>query len=236
MKLEINWFTQGIVDFEHKKYILLAYLKSVSKRFEAVKLYPELGELIGHLRNLKAFAENKELLAAQFPRQFTGIDMDKLRLRYKALLDDGEILGEIERIIQYALPKMDRLTQQGLEIYDSLEEQIEIEPVGIEPIYKKEGYLFLSEQEKQDVRIYRYTWQFYTSNADRFVGFSTTYLYTELRSWLNHAVEVKYKLMKRFSDLPNPACYRIHSKISMPVQETFLPLAKRLMLQRLGNT
>lgn len=233
MKLKLNWFTDGIVDFEHKKYVLLAYLKSVSTRFEAMKLYPELGELIGHLRNLKAFAENKELLASQFPKQFTGVDMNKLRLSYKAMLDDGEVLAEIERIINYAMPKMDNLAKQGIEIYDYLEEQIEIEPVGIEPLYKKEGYIFLSEQQKNDVRIYRYVHQFYTSDANRFLGFTTTYLFTELRSWLGHAVEVKYKLMKRFSDLPNPACYRIHSRVTIPVQETFLPLAKRLMMQRL---
>ncbi len=235
MKLQLNWFTDGIVDFEHKKYILLAYLKSVSDRFEAVKLYPELGELIGHLRNLKAFAENKELLASQFPKQFSGVDMNKLRLSYKAILEDGDVMAEIERIIHFAMPKMDQLARQGMEIYDYLEEQIEIEPVGIEPIYKKEGYLMLSENTAPDVRVYRYTYQFFTSDANRFVGFNTTYLFTELRSWLSHAVDVKYKLMKRFSDLPNPACYRIHSSVQMPIQETYLPLAKRLMMQRLAE-
>jgi hypothetical protein len=234
MKLQLNWFTEGIVDFEHKKYILLAYLKSVTTRFKAIKLYPELGELIGHLRNLKAFAENKELMASQFPKQFTGVDMNQLRLSYKAMLEDDEVSGEIERIIQYALPKMDSVAKQGMEIYDYLEEHIKIEPVGIEPIYKKEGYLLMSKEKEPDVRVYRYKWQFFTSDENKFVGLETKYLFTELRSWLSHAVEVKYKLIKRFTDLPNPACYRIHSAVPMPVQETFLPLAKRLLIKRLA--
>ena len=92
----------------------------------------------------------------------------------------------------------------------------------------------MSKDKEPDVRVYRYKWQFFTSDETKFVGLETKYLFTELRSWLNHAVEVKYKLMKRFTDLPNPACYRIHSAVPIPVQETFLPLAKRLLMQRLA--
>lgn len=234
MKLSQNWFTEGIIDFEHKKYLLLAYLKTVAADFDSVRLYPTLAELIAHLRNLKAFAENKEILASQFPKQFTGVDMQLLKLNYKKMLADDAILKEIENIINYALPRLSKMAQTGAEIYDYLEEQIEVEPVGIEPIYRKEGYLFMSKEQEPDVRVYRYRWQFFTSDENKFVGLETKYLFTELRSWLSHAVEVKYKLMKRFTDLPNPACYRIHSAVPIPVQETFLPLARRLMVQRLS--
>ena len=234
MKLSQNWFTEGIIDFEHKKYLLLAYLKTVAADFDSVRLYPTLAELIAHLRNLKAFAENKEILASQFPKQFTGVDMQLLKLNYKKMLADDALLKEIENIINYALPRLSKMAQTGAEIYDYLEEQIEVEPVGIEPIYRKEGYLFMSKEQEPDVRVYRYRWQFFTSDENKFVGLETKYLFTELRSWLSHAVEVKYKLMKRFTDLPNPACYRIHSAVPIPVQETFLPLARRLMVQRLS--
>lgn len=234
MKLSNNWFTEGIVDFEHKKYLLLAYLKSVSTHFDEVKLYPELGELIAHLRNLQAFAENKELLASQFPKQFTGVDMQLLKLNYKKMLADDDVLREIEYIIDFALPRMSKLAKQGTEIYDFLEEKIRIEPIGIEPIYRKEGYMLMSDEAERTVRIYRYKWHFFTSDENKFVGLQTNYLFSELRSWITTMDQLKRKLIERYSDLPNPATYGIHSMLSLPIQETYLPLARRILMRRLA--
>jgi hypothetical protein len=39
-KLKENWLTEGLIDFEYKKYVLLAYLKSVKESFSRVELYP----------------------------------------------------------------------------------------------------------------------------------------------------------------------------------------------------
>jgi len=39
-KLPTNWLTDGLINFEYKKYLLLAYLKSVEEEFESKRLYP----------------------------------------------------------------------------------------------------------------------------------------------------------------------------------------------------
>ncbi len=57
--LNKNWITEKAIDFEYKKYILLAYLKQVSQNFEENKLYPSLAELIGHYKLLISIKENK---------------------------------------------------------------------------------------------------------------------------------------------------------------------------------
>jgi hypothetical protein len=41
-KLSDTWFADGYVDFELKKYTLLAYLQEVNKYFNQNKLYPLL--------------------------------------------------------------------------------------------------------------------------------------------------------------------------------------------------
>ena len=38
--LSETWFADGYIDFELKKYVLLAYLQEVSKCFNENKLYP----------------------------------------------------------------------------------------------------------------------------------------------------------------------------------------------------
>ena len=57
--LSKNWITEGIIDFEYKKYILLAYLQHIKSEFDERKLYPMLSDLFFHYQNLLQFKENK---------------------------------------------------------------------------------------------------------------------------------------------------------------------------------
>ena len=73
--LNANWFVEGLVDFEYKKYVLLAYLETVKKQFNQTKLYPQFSDLIGHHRNLSTFKEGKTKMAENFPQSLTGVDI-----------------------------------------------------------------------------------------------------------------------------------------------------------------
>jgi len=53
--LGINWFIEGYVDFEHKKYVLLDYLQQINRHFDRNHLYPNLTDLIYHYNNLLIF-------------------------------------------------------------------------------------------------------------------------------------------------------------------------------------
>ena len=44
--LSETWFAEGYIDFELKKYTLLAYLQEVNKHFNESKLYPLLSDMI----------------------------------------------------------------------------------------------------------------------------------------------------------------------------------------------
>ena len=61
-QLKENWLTEGLVDFEYKKYLLLAYLKKVKESFTRMELYPFLSDLVFHHRNLMAIKENKAMI------------------------------------------------------------------------------------------------------------------------------------------------------------------------------
>ena len=49
--LNRDWVTEGNLDVEYKKYLLLAYLQFVQQNFSQKKLYPPLSELIEHYRS-----------------------------------------------------------------------------------------------------------------------------------------------------------------------------------------
>src|SRR5574339_968727 len=100
--LSETWFAEGRIDFELKKYTLLAYLQEVNKYFNEAKLYPQLADVIFHYNNLVAFRENKRYLQEQFPKKLTGIQIEKLQVLYQQMIEDDELMEELEEIINYS--------------------------------------------------------------------------------------------------------------------------------------
>src|SRR5436853_6642842 len=129
--LSETWFADGYIDFELKKYTLLAYLQEVNKYFDEHKLYPQLADVIFHYNNLVAFRENKKFLQEQFPKRLTGIQMEKLQLLYEQMIEDDEIMQELESIIHYSVDELRTVITSGTEIYEFIENQLIIFPIGI---------------------------------------------------------------------------------------------------------
>ena len=69
MTLSETWFMEGNIDFESKKYTLLAYLQRINAYFNESKLYPHLSDIIFHYNNIIAFKDNKRFLQQQFPKR-----------------------------------------------------------------------------------------------------------------------------------------------------------------------
>ena len=97
--LSETWFADGYIDFELKKYTILAYLQEVTRYFNENKLYPQLSDVIFHYNNLVAFRENKKYLQEQFPKKLTGIQLERLQLLYQQMIEDDELMRELEDII-----------------------------------------------------------------------------------------------------------------------------------------
>src|ERR1700755_362262 len=93
--LSETWFADGYIDFELKKYTLLAYLQEINQYFNQNKLYPQLAEIIFHYNNLAAFRENKKYLQEQFPKKLTGIQMERLEVLYEQMMKDDELMQQL---------------------------------------------------------------------------------------------------------------------------------------------
>ena len=135
--LSETWFAEGYIDFELKKYTLLAYLKEINKYFNESKLYPQLSDIIFHFNNLIAFRENKKFLQEHFPKKLTGIQMEKLQILYEQMIEDDELMQELEDIINYSAGEMKGTINNGVEIYEMVEDKIIINPIGIIPLDTK---------------------------------------------------------------------------------------------------
>lgn len=231
MKLGDTWFIDGYIDFELQKYKLLAYLQEVNRHFSKTKLYPDLADLITHYRNIVDFKKNKQLLRSQFPKQLTKADIKNLQLVYKQMLEDSSIMSELERITEFASKKMKTTIDDGTQIYEFVEQQLQINPVGILPLYKDEGYLLLKYNSKSKVNVYNYTISRITHHNDRYQTLKINYVDHWTKNSSNTYEQIKSSIIKTVKTLPNPAVYCIESNIQVPLSETLLPIAKRVLIR-----
>ena len=233
--LSETWFTEGFIDFELKKYTLLAYLQEVNKYFFQNKLYPQLADLIFHYNNIVAFRENKKYLQEHFPKKLTGIQIEKLQVLYEQLIEDTELMQELEEIINFSAGEMKNIISSGAEIYEFVEEKLTITPIGIVPLDIQEGYFFLSAGNTKNTYIYQYRLSIFEKHNEKFRSIKTTYVEMMQRSMVNTYENYKYDLIRYKSDIPNPAVYSIETELSFPVEETILPIAKRSLVKFISN-
>lgn len=232
-KLSETWFAEGFIDFELKKYTLLAYLQEINHYFDVNKLYPQLSDLIFHYNNLVAFRENKKFLQEQFPKKLTGMQMEKLQLLYEQMIADSELMQELEEIINYSVEEMRTTISSGTEIYEFVEDKLNIEPVGLLPLDTQEGYFFLSAGSSHNIRIYQYHLSIFEKHDEKYRSIKTAFLDQMVRSFVNTYENMKTEIIKTRWQLPNPAVYCIETELSFPVEETLLPIAKRCLVKYL---
>ncbi len=234
-KLDSNWLVNGLIDFEYKKYTLLAYLQTVDHRFASQRLFPCLSDLIAHYEQLRLFRERKQALSDVFPKEIVKADLEALRFEYHRLVEDDQLMKIIEDVVRYAMPLFEQEIKQGRMLYDEIERQMAFYPVGITPLNKNEGYLLLIIEETSDLKIYRYEMSLFESSGAAYRGIHTLLLEERKMSPFYTVENVKLSLLKSYPDLPNPATYAVGITKKLPEQETILPVAKRLLMRRLSE-
>jgi hypothetical protein len=231
--LDANWVTEGRIDFEYKKYILLAYLQHAALQFQEHKLYPILSELVFHYRNLQLLKTNSEQVEKNFPKKLTKLDFENFKLHYENLLENNANMDEIHSIVEYAIPRINKHIVMAKDIYEEVEQHISIASVGIVPIYTEAGYLLLRTTGKKSIAAYAYELSIFENAYEKYRGLKTQWIENYPDTLYYHEETIKSELIKKKKDLPNPATYVVHCKKDYPFTETIFPVAKRCFVQYL---
>ncbi len=233
--LSSTWFAEGFIDFELKKYTLLAYLQEIHKHFDQQKLYPQLADVIMHYNNLLSFKHNKQFLQQQFPKKLTEPDLHQIEMLYQSIIDDDDLMKQLEEIILFAVEEMNVTIRNGTEIYEFVEGKLNIFPVGLLPLETNEGYFFLCDGKLRNTRVYQYSLSIYEKHDEKYRSIRTEFIAGWERNFVNTYENIKSELIRHRSDLPNPAVYGIETDLSFPVEETLLPIAKRRLVKYLAT-
>jgi len=105
-RLTTDWLLREPIDYEHKYYMLMDFLKFCDDKIEKFELYPLFSEMSLHLANLQVMSSEFKYIVVN--KKFEVIDdeilINELKFTPIPTLNDDE-LEELNKILKYAGPK-----------------------------------------------------------------------------------------------------------------------------------
>lgn len=233
-KLEKNWITAPIIDTEYKQYVLLAYIQEIKSSYNELKIYPHLSELIDQYCELIQLKDNQVQLAERFPKTLKSFDANEMKLVFSKKITEENWAEEVSNIIEMAIPFLKETIQEGKDIYEEIEKNIFVESVGVEPIKNDEGYFILNASGFNETLVYGYKVSLYETPDDKYRAIHTKYAaaFVKNLSITNHYI--KLEMIKQYPEIPHPSVYAFDSNYAIPVDATYLPIAKRMVTKKVN--
>lgn len=233
-ELQADWLTGGLLDAEYKRYLLLAWLKTVERDFRDVKIYPGLGDLIAKHRELKTFQKEQKEWDGILRGPLKGLDFASRRLIYEHMQSHPRLQSYLDELLAFAIPEIERAMANGRHLYDIVEEHLSVEPIGIQPLYRDEGYLLVYDQDQKQVDSFRFAKSRIVLNGEPHVRMKMQPLAELKKSAFESFETMKIRIIREFPELPNPAVYLAQSSFSFPLRESLLPVARRQLMRFLA--
>lgn len=226
-KLDDDWITQGILDFEYKKYMLLAYLQYVNQSFDQQKLYPPFSDLINHYRNAASLKEGKNKLLESFPKRLSHLDLKNFKMFFETIIQEDENITELEEILDFSLTEMKSHLGIGKDIYDAVDKQLVIESVGVKALKDDEGLLLIDPNYDPFYYVYKYKLSVFETAHEKVRGLQTDFI-QKIRKSIGTTIEqLKLNIIKNMNLISNLSTFRVVSVEPYPFNETLLPVVKR---------
>lgn len=232
-KLSLETFLSAGGDQELNQYRVLSALQFYRDEFVHNRLYPGLAELIELTSTLESLIAHRDDLQRALPRQLKKIDFERKKLVYESIVPLEGNVEHVVNLMMWAVPVIRGVIEEGRRIYDFVDENIVVEHVGILPMYREEGYCFVSDNRESLLHILRYEVSLFTAGEEKFRALKMRPLKSLKQLLVRPSLEsLKLQLIKEYHDLPAPATFSCETDLDFPFAETILPVAKRKLMAR----
>lgn len=113
--LQLDWFYQSPLDFEHKNYLLLQYLKSIDDSYSEHKLSPYLLWTEKLVKELQDFKLKTTYFESVIKKDIISIDLIKMQIVRKEIEKNDEIKVVFE-IVEYSTPLLESKVKLGYKL------------------------------------------------------------------------------------------------------------------------
>lgn len=234
LNLEHDWIFQEPIDFEHKKYILLGYLKKMDDFLGQNKIYPAFIEVSLQLASLQTLIKENILLTTN--KKFITYDdevlLKELIAKPAPKLNDSE-KDEVDRIIKYSAKKFYEYFSIFKGYWQMVYEAISFSIKRNKKFYdNKYGYIVYSVKTENQIYVWEYTLSDTEPIADeQNIKLNLIYNGNKKDLTLNQIIE-NFSLLTEIQRKKAPV-YEFKSEKEYPINETLLPLFKRRLVSHI---
>jgi hypothetical protein len=231
-QLDPEWIYQDPIDFEHKKYTLLAYLQKCDKRFDELKIYPDFVELSLHLANLQSISKENTMLIIE--KKLTSKDDEIL---YKDLIAKRppklttELQKEIDKTVKYSGQKIFEAFEIAKSIWNVAHDSISVHVRrNKNRLEDGRGYLFYRKKFDDQIFVWEYEIRKEVTD-DHYSKTFLTFIYsggTDKKSFTQIIEDNStWNQTDFYKDVP---VFEVKCEQEFPFEETFIPMMKRAVM------
>jgi len=152
--LSEHWLTSNPIDFEYKKYLLLAYEQKMMAEYKKNKVYPYLTDIVDKLQYVNDFLKS----AVSFEKSnqsISHVDWIRHELQYESNIHD-DMFDELKLTAIMARNILSPLYLQFKNLYDEIDGSIVISGTKFTIFDKYEGYILLKYDMGRKEKIMKY--------------------------------------------------------------------------------
>jgi len=229
--LSLDTFLSSDTDWEKNQYKVLGGLKEYRSDLYRKKLYPALSDLIALMNVLEDVLHHRKTLSNKFKKEITDFDIKNKTIIYNTLERLSPNVEFLFELIEWALPKIKDVIDEGIILFDYVEKNLKIEHVGLIPLYTGEGYFIIPDYNESIYKVMRFEYSKFFTGKESLRSLKTKHVDSHSMAQLTNNPEmIKLELIGKYKDLPNPATYVCVTELDFPFGETVFPVAKRKLL------
>jgi|ERR1035437_26234 hypothetical protein len=232
--LSINTIINPERDSELTTYKILGTFKEYLANIRKYKIYPALSELVGlavRLENLrKSFVKPEN-------------SSDDLFI----LDEEISILGELQRAENYSedaddssayinwiISQINPILDEGIAVYDFVDQNMELKLINGDPLYKEEGYLIIPNNKTSVFNIYKFNCVLFKTENYPERSIKTEFIQSVTR---NEADENRIQYRTLLNNIGNNTLpvYICETELNFPYDETIFQIARKKLLRKLSS-
>jgi hypothetical protein len=222
--LKPDWIIQEPIDFEHKKYVLLSYLKRCEEKFNNGEVYPYFIELSLHFANAQIFEKENKLLYTD--KIFKSPDDELLIQELKSLelpVFTAEENEELKKINKYFTVKIYEYFSVAKSLWSLTFESTTVTLKKKNNPDHGKGFMFYNDTFNNK----SYIWEYISESKDKSNTYSLNLIYINEKP-----IKYPLRIINKYTTWVNEP-YREYpilkalSTQNLPLNHTLLPIFKR---------
>jgi hypothetical protein len=237
MKMDYDWFLKKPIDFEHKKYVLLDFLKKVDEDFSFGKIYPSFTEVAFQMASVQNFLRNRKYfsLKKEFEEKDDEILLFEIKEKKPKQKFDAQDYPELEKICEYSSLKFMEYFTIAKTIWSFAFETTEVKPKkNIENHGYGMGFAFYHDKFTHK----HYVWLFELKKINKkhrehkcvfkllYEGDKKITMKSLKSSMEGNAKELAYKF----------PVFELTSEHNLDLEQTLIPIFKRKIMNHIFQT